>query len=139
MLWLKAFHVVAVISWMAGLLYLPRLFVYHASASPGSELAKTLETMEARLMRVIMLPAMLAVWVSGPLLAYLEGVVLEPWLIAKVLLVVALTGFHGMAGRWRKDFAAGRNTRPEQFYRAINEVPTLLMIVIVVLVLVKPF
>ncbi len=138
-LWLKAFHIMAVIAWMAGLFYLPRLFVYHAGAAPGSELAATLKVMEERLYRIIMTPAMGAVWITGPLLAWLEGVYLDGWLLAKFALVVALTGFHHALSAWRREFAADRNTRSERFYRMANEVPTLLMAAIVLLVVLKPF
>jgi putative membrane protein len=138
-LWLKAFHIMAVIAWMAGLFYLPRLFVYHAGAAPGSELAATLKVMEERLYRIIMTPAMGAVWITGPLLAWLEGVYLDGWLLAKFALVVALTGFHHALSAWRRAFAADRNLRSERFYRLANEVPTLLMAAIVLLVVLKPF
>jgi putative membrane protein len=139
MLWLKAFHVMAVIAWLAGLFYLPRLFVYHADAKPGSELSETLKIMERRLLRAIMNPAMIAVWITGPWLAWWEGVYRDGWLMAKLALVVLLTGFHHALGAWRKDFAQGRNTRPARFYRIANEVPTLLMVAIVILAVVKPF
>jgi putative membrane protein len=138
-LWLKAFHVIAVISWMAGLLYLPRLFVYHAAAKAGSELSETLKVMELRLLRYIMNPAMIAVWASGLLLAWSQGVVHQRWLAAKLLLVLALTGGHMAMARWRRAFAEDRNTRSPRFYRIANEVPTVLMVGIVVLVVVKPF
>jgi protoporphyrinogen IX oxidase len=139
MLWLKAFHVMAVIAWLAGLFYLPRLFVYHATAAPGSELSDTLKVMERRLLRAIMLPAMIAVWITGPWLAWWEGVTMDGWLIAKVVLVVILSGFQGMLGRWQREFAHDRNMHPQRFYRIANEVPTLLMAAIVILVIVKPF
>jgi putative membrane protein len=139
MLWLKALHVMAVIAWFAGLFYLPRLFVYHAGAKPGSELADTFKTMEQRLLRVIMNPAMIVVWVTGPWLAYVQGVYVDGWLQAKVVLVVLLTWYHHLLGAWRKDFALDRNTRSEKFYRLANEVPTILMAGIVILVIVKPF
>jgi protoporphyrinogen IX oxidase len=139
MLWLKALHIVAVIAWMAGLLYLPRLFVYHADAKPDSELSETFKTMERRLLRAIMGPAMIVVWITGPWLAYWEGVYMDGWLMAKAALVVLLTGFHHALGAWRKAFAADRNTHPARFYRIANEVPTLLMVAIVILVVVKPF
>ena len=138
-LWLKALHVVAVIAWLAGLLYLPRLFVYHCGATPGSALHQTLAVMELRLLRRIMNPAMIAVWVTGPLLAWGLGVYRDGWLMAKVLLVVLLTGYHHALGQWRGDFAAQRNARSARFYRVVNEVPTLLLIGIVILVVVKPF
>ena len=139
MLWLEALHIIAVISWMAGLLYLPRLFVYHADAKPGSELSETLKTMERRLLRLIMNPAMVVVWITGPWLAWWQGVYLEGWFLAKVALVLVLTGYHHSLGAWRKAFAADRNERPARFYRIANEVPTLLMVGIVILVVVKPF
>jgi putative membrane protein len=139
MLWLKALHVIAVISWMAGLLYLPRLYVYHAAATPGSGLSETLKVMENRLLRYIMNPAMIVVWITGPLLAWWTGVYLEPWMLAKFALVVLLSGYHHALAAWRKDFAADRNIKPERFYRIANEVPTVLMIGIVILVIVKPF
>jgi putative membrane protein len=139
LMWLKALHILAVIAWLAGLLYLPRLFVYHCAAAPGSDLARTFEVMELRLLRRIMNPAMIAVWVTGPLLAWGLGVYRDGWLMAKFLLVVLLTGYHHALGRWRKDFAAARNAHAERFYRLANEVPTLLLIGIVWLVVLKPF
>ncbi len=139
MLWLKAVHIMAVIAWFAGLFYLPRLFVYHADAKPGSELSETFKTMERRLLRAIMNPAMIAVWITGPWLAWWQGVYLDGWLVAKFALVMLLTGFHHALGVWRKDFAADRNTRPARFYRIANEVPTLLLVGIVIFVVVKPF
>jgi len=139
MLWLKAFHVIAVIAWMAGLLYLPRLFVYHADTKPGSEMSVTFKTMEYRLLRYIMNPAMIAVWITGPWLAWVLGVYMDAWFLAKFALVAVLTWYHHLLGRWRKDFAQDRNQHPAKFYRIANEVPTLLMIGIVILAIVKPF
>lgn len=139
MLWLKALHVMAVIAWFAGLFYLPRLFVYHAGAAPGSELSETLKVMERRLLRIIMNPAMIVVWVTGPWLAWLQGVYADGWLVAKAVLVVLLTVYHHLLGLWRKDFLADRNERPARFYRLANEAPTVLLIAIVILVVVKPF
>lgn len=139
MLWLKAVHIMAVISWMAGLFYLPRLYVYHAGAPVGSELSSTLKIMEERLLKVIMNPAMIVVWITGVWLATWQGVYMDGWLIAKFLLVLAMSAFHGNLGKWRKEFAADANTRPHKFYRIANEVPTVLMIVIVLLVILKPF
>jgi len=139
LLWLKALHIIAVISWMAGLLYLPRLFVYHCEAEPGSKQAETFKVMEHRLLRYIMNPAMIVVWVTGPWLAWAQGMLWDPWLWAKFTLVLLLTAYHHALGYWRKDFAAGRNVRPARFYRMANEVPTVLMIGIVILVVVKPF
>jgi protoporphyrinogen IX oxidase len=139
MLWLKSLHVIAVIAWFAGLFYLPRLFVYHAGAAPGSELSETLKVMERRLLRLIMNPAMIVVWVTGPWLAWWQGVYTDGWFVAKFTLVVLLTGFHHALALWRKAFAGDRNTRSERFYRIANEVPTVLLIGIVILVIVKPF
>ncbi len=138
-LWLKALHVIAVIAWMAGLLYLPRLFVYHADAQPGSELSETFKVMERRLLRVIMNPAMGLVWITGPLLAWRQSMYTDHWLHAKVAVVAGLTAFHHYAARWRKDFAEDRNRRSASFYRAWNEIPALMMVAIVILVIVKPF
>jgi len=138
-LWIKALHVVAIIAWMAGMLYLPRLFVYHAEAPKGSEQARTFAIMERRLMRIIMAPAMLVAWISGLILAYEAGFFHAGWLHGKLLLVLVLTGLHGYFSRVRKDFAAETNRRDSRFYRVINEVPTILMIGIVILVVIKPF
>jgi putative membrane protein len=139
LLWIKAFHVVAVIAWMAGLLYLPRLYVYHCTAEKGSKQSEIFKVMEQRLLHFIMNPAMIAVWASGAWLAWAQGIANERWLWAKFALVVLLTGFHHALGVWRLDFAADWNTRSARFYRIMNEVPTLLVIGIVVLAIVKPF
>lgn len=137
--WLKAFHVVAVISWMAGMLYLPRLFVYHAGVATGSPEAKLFEIMEFRLLRYIMSPALVTVWLSGLGLALWADFFTAPWLHIKLLLVLIMSGAHGAFGRYRREFAAGQNRHPAKFYRILNEVPTVLMIFVVVLVIVKPF
>jgi putative membrane protein len=137
--WIKALHVVAIISWMAGLLYLPRLFVYHVAAAPGSERSETFKVMERRLYRAIMTPAMIVSWVAGLYLIWAGGWILSGWMHGKLALVLALTATHGLMGRWRRDFAGDRNTHPSKFFRIWNEVPTLLMVVIVILVVVKPF
>ena len=139
LLWLKAVHVVAVISWMAGLLYLPRLFVYHCDADRGSKQAETFKLMERRLLRGIMNPAMVVVWITGAWLAWQASMYRDGWLLAKFALVVVLTGYHHALGAWRKAFAEDRNRRDARFYRLMNEVPTLIMVAIVVLVVVKPF
>ncbi len=138
-LWVKALHIVAVMSWMAGLLYLPRLYVYHCTAEKGSQLSETFKVMERRLLYFIMAPAAIVVWASGGWLAWAQGVVNDQWLWAKFGLVLLLTGYHHALGVWRQDFAEDWNTRNPRFYRIMNEVPTLLMIGIVVLVIVKPF
>ena len=136
---LKALHIVAVIAWMAGLLYLPRLFVYHSETEPGSKQNETFKIMEQRLLRLIMNPAMIIVWITGPLLAWQMGVHHDRWLAVKFALVCLLTVFHHALGRWRKAFAEDRNQHPARYFRIANEVPTLLMVAIVVLVVVKPF
>jgi len=138
-LWIKAAHIIAVIAWMAGMLYLPRLFVYHAGSQPGSTQSETFKVMERRLIAVIVNPAMIAAWVLGLWLAWDNGFFASGWFHAKLALVVALSGLHGLFARWVREFAEDRNTRSERFYRMINEVPTLLMIAIVILVVVKPF
>ncbi len=138
-LWVKALHVVAVISWMAGLLYLPRLYVYHCDVEIGGRQSETFKIMESRLLRVIMGPAMLVAWGSGLSLAFLQSQLADHWFWAKLVLVAAMTVFHMRLAAWRRDFAADVNMRSPKFYRLANELPTLLMIAIVVLVIVKPF
>ena len=138
-LWLKALHMIAVISWMAGLLYLPRLLVYHCAAEKGSVQSETFKIMERRLLRFIALPAMIVAWLAGLWLFYEAGLWRAGWMHGKLALVLAMTAMHGMLSKWVKDFAADRNTRSEKFYRIANEVPTLLMILIVILAVVKPF
>jgi protoporphyrinogen IX oxidase len=137
--WLKAFHVIAVIAWMAGMLYLPRLFVYHCEAAPGSAQSETFKVMERRLLRTIINPAMIATWLLGLWLAWDGGWYRSGWLQTKVVLVLALSGVHGMLARYTRDFAADRNRHSQRFFRIINEVPTVLMIAIVILAIVKPF
>jgi len=140
--WIKAFHIIAVITWMAGLFYLPRLFVYHAErAAPGSELDKTFSVMEQKLLRVIMNPAMIVTWVLGLVLVYTLGssVLSEGWLHMKLAAVIGLTVLHHWLALRRKDFASGTNTRSGRTYRIINEVPTVLLLIIVIMVVVKPF
>ena len=137
--WIKALHVIAVIAWMAGMLYLPRLFVYHCDAETGSTQSETFKIMERRLLSAIMTPAMVVTWLAGFYIAYAGNWFAAPWLHGKLLLVLAMSGVHGFLSRCVKDFAADRNTRSTKFFRIINEVPTLLMIGIVILVVVKPF
>ena len=137
----KAFHVIATIAWMAGLLYLPRLFVYHATSRRGSEQSETFKVMERRLLRYITTPAMLASWVLGLILAF-SGAIdwsRDGWFHAKLILVIALSAYSGLLAMWTKDFTLDRNTRSARFYRIANEIPTLLMIGIVILVVVRPF
>jgi putative membrane protein len=138
-LWLKALHVIAVIAWMAGMLYLPRLFVYHCDAEIGSRQSETFKVMERRLLRAIINPAMVATWVLGLWLAYESGFFKAGWLHAKLALVIAMSAIHGFNVRWVRAFAEDRNVHSQKFYRAMNEIPTLLMIAIVILVIVKPF
>jgi protoporphyrinogen IX oxidase len=137
--WVKAFHVIAIVAWMAGMLYLPRLFVYHCEAAPGSRQSDTFKTMERRLLTAIMTPAMVASWALGLWLVWWGGWYAAGWLHAKVLLVLLLSGAHGFLARCVREFAADRNRRSQKFYRIINEVPTILMIGIVILAVVKPF
>jgi putative membrane protein len=137
--WLKAVHVIAIIAWMAGMLYLPRLFVYHCEAPPGSRQSETFKVMERRLLTVIINPAMVASWALGLWLAWASGAYTAGWLQAKVALVLLLSALHGLFARWVRAFAADRNPHSQKFYRIINEVPTLLMIGIVLLAVVKPF
>lgn len=139
--WIKALHIISIIAWMAGLLYLPRLYVYHCDAPAGSPQSETFKIMERRLLRGIMNPAMAAAFVFGILLLLTPGVVDwgAAWIYLKLLLVAALSHFHHLLARWRKDFAADRNSRPARFYRFANEVPTALMILIVILIVVRPF
>jgi len=138
-LWLKAFHVIAVIAWMAGMLYLPRLFVYHCEAEPGSQQSETFKVMERRLLKAISNPAMIVTWLLGLWLAWSGSWYASTWLQAKVVLVLGLSAVHGFFVRWVRDFAADRNQHSQKFYRIINEVPTILMIGAVILVVVKPF
>lgn len=140
--WSKALHIAAVISWMAGLFYLPRLYVYHAEkANQAGELRDTLKIMEMKLLRVIMNPAMIVTWIAGLALVFTPGIVdwSEGWPWIKAFLVLAMTWFHHSLARWRKVFLADENEKPGGYYRAMNEVPTILMLGIVVLVVVRPF
>ena len=141
-LYVKAFHVIAIIAWMAGLLYLPRLYVYHVDAEPGGVQSETFKVMERRLLKAITTPAMIVAWALGLWLAMGFGVIdmsTDIWFHIKLTLVIVMSAFHGMLAKWRKDFEADRNVRSARFYRIMNEVPTVLMIAIVVLVIVKPF
>ena len=138
-LWLKAIHIFAVIAWMAGMLYLPRLYVYHADAPVGSRESETFKVMERRLLRGIMNPSMIVVWIMGLWMAVSGGWMMAGWLHAKQALVLVMSAVHGVYSKWRKDFEADRNTRPARFYRMWNEVPAVILIAIVVLVVIKPF
>jgi putative membrane protein len=138
-LWLKALHVIAVIAWMAGMLYLPRLFVYHCEVTAGSAESERFKLMERRLMRMIINPSMIAVWVLGLTLAIVTHAYTQSWLQLKFVLVLALSGIHGLLAGYLKAFARDENRRTQRFYRIINEVPAALMVVIVILAVVKPF
>ena len=137
--WIKALHVIAMISWMAGMLYLPRLFVYHADAEPGSQKSETFKVMERRLLRAIINPAMIVTWAAGLWLGWHGFAFQGGWLHAKLVLVLILSGVHGYFSATVRRFAEDRNEKPARHWRIVNEVPTLLMIAIVILVIVKPF
>jgi putative membrane protein len=139
-LWLKALHVIAMVSWMAGMLYLPRLYVYHADADKGSELSETLKIMERRLLRFIINPAMILTWVFGLwMLSKNPAILSQGWLHVKLTAVILLQIFHAFLARWRKAFLKDVNAYPASFFRRVNEIPTALMIVIIIMVIVKPF
>jgi putative membrane protein len=137
--WLLAFHIIAIIAWMAGMLYLPRLFVYHCEAEPGSRQSETFKLMERRLLKAIINPAMVASWALGLWLAWIGGWYTSGWLQAKVVLVLLMSGLHGFLARCVREFAVDQNRHSARFYRIINEVPTVLLIGIVILAVVKPF
>lgn len=141
-LWIKAFHVSAIIAWMAGMLYLPRLYVYHCDVQPGSAESERFKVMERRLLKQIINPAMIAAWTFGVLLVLTPGVIdwkHSHWWHVKLTCVLLLSAFHGQLVRWRRDFLEDRNTRATRFYRIANEVPTVLLLIIVFMVIVKPF
>lgn len=139
--WIRALHIIVAIAWMAGLFYLPRLFIYHTAAAPGSEMSETFKVMERRLLRAIMNPAMIAVFLTGGLILMAAG---GPewdsgWLLVKLACAVGLLALHIMMAHWRRQFADDANTRSGKFYRVVNEAPTVLMIAIVIMAVVKPF
>lgn len=140
LLWIKAFHIISVIAWMAGMFYLPRLYVYHCETIPGSEASERFKVMEKKLNNIIILPAMAASFLFGGILSAIPGVIdwHAPWWHVKLLCVVLMGGFHGALSRWRKDFLNDRNRRSAKFYRLMNEVPTVLMMIIVIMVVVQP-
>ncbi|MEQ8325964.1 protoporphyrinogen oxidase HemJ [Parvibaculum sp.] len=139
-LWIKALHIISVIFWMAGMAYLPRLFVYHADAAPGSDKSETFKVMERRLLRGIVNPAMIATFFFGLLMLVLNPALLsDHWMQAKLVLIVVMAGLHGMFSRWRKDFERDENTKDARFYRIVNEAPPVLVIFIVLLAVAKPF
>lgn len=135
----KSLHVISIIAWMAGLLYLPRLFVYHCEVAPGSEASEKFKIMERRLLRAIMNPAMIAAWIFGGYLIHASGAMTEGWFHVKLLCVVIMTGIHMILARCRRQFEADNNTKPQKFYRIINEVPAVLMVIIVFMVIARPF
>jgi protoporphyrinogen IX oxidase len=139
--WTKALHIMSLIAWMAGMFYLPRLYVYHCETRPGSEASERFKVMERRLFKQIINPAMIATFLFGIMLALTPGLVdwSAGWWHVKLTCVILLSAFHGFLSRWRRDFLEDRNTRPQRFYRIANEVPTLLMVVIVIMVVVRPF
>ncbi|ADZ68512.1 protoporphyrinogen oxidase HemJ [Polymorphum gilvum] len=137
--WIKSIHVISIIAWMAGMLYLPRLFVYHVDAEPGSKQSETFKVMERRLLKAIINPSMIAAWIFGLWAAYEIGAFSHGWFHAKLTLALLLSAAHGYLARCVKTFARDANTRPARFYRMLNEVPTVLMIGIVILVIGKPF
>lgn len=140
LLWIKAFHVISVIAWMSGMFYLPRLYVYHCEVRPGSAESERFKVMERRLLRAIVNPAMIATWTFGILLVLTPGVIdwSAGWWHVKLTAVILMSGLHGAFSSWRRDFLHDRNRRSARFYRIANEVPTLLMIVIVIMVIVRP-
>lgn len=139
--WVKAFHVIAMVAWMAGMFYLPRLFVYHCDMLPGSAESERFKVMEYRLLKQIINPAMIATWVFGGLLVLTPGVVdwSSGWWWIKFAAVLLMSGFHGAMSKWRRMFMEDRNTKTHKFYRIANEVPTLLLMIIVIMVIVRPF
>jgi putative membrane protein len=138
-LWLKAFHIISVIAWMAGMLYLPRLFVYHAMEKPRSMQSKTFKVMERRLMNFIMTPAMIASWAFGIALVVQGGWFADGWFHTKLALVLVMSGLHGFLSSCVRRFDSDANTRSQKFYRIVNEIPIVLLIFIVILAVVKPF
>jgi putative membrane protein len=136
--WVKALHIVAVIAWMAGMLYLPRVYVYHAEAEPGSKQSETFKVMERRLLRAILNPAMIVAWGLGLWLAFMTDAWNQPWFHAKLALLVAMQLVHAAFARWRRHFANDANRHSARFYRWMNELPTVLLIAIVILAVVKP-
>jgi len=137
--WIKAIHIIAVIAWMAGMLYLPRLFVYHADAPPGSAMSETFKVMERRLLKAIINPSMVVVFLTGLILAYATGYWQSSWLHAKFILALGLAALHGYFARSVHVFAADSNRHSARYFRVLNEIPTVLMILIVLLVVLKPF
>lgn len=137
--WVLVLHIISVIAWMAGIFYLPRLFVYHADTKKASAQSETFKAMERRLMKAIMTPSMLATWGFGLWLMILGSHYITGWFHAKMVLVILMTAFHFFCAKWMKDFASDKNKREAKFFRIVNEMPTVLMVLIVILVVIKPF
>jgi putative membrane protein len=139
--WILSGHIISIIAWMAGMFYMPRLFAYHAEAEVGSDKSETFKIMERRLLWAIINPAMIAAWICGILLVLTPGIVdwAMGWPWVKATIVLAMSGLHGLLSRWRRQFASDRNIHTTRFYKLINEVPTVMMIVIVIMVVAKPF
>lgn len=139
--WTKAFHVISMIAWMAATFYLPRLFIYHCDVAPGTESSERFKVMEYRLTKAIMNPAMIATWLFGIMLILTPGIIdwSDHWWQVKFTCVLLMAGYHGMLSRWRRQFMADANRHSQKFYRVMNEVPTVLMIIIVIMVIVRPF
>ena len=139
--WTKALHIISMVAWMAGMFYLPRLYVYHCDMQPGSRESERFKVMEYRLLKQIINPAMIATWVFGILLVLTPGVIdwTSGWWHVKLTAVLLMSGFHGAMSKWRREFMEDRNRRSHRYYRFANEVPTLLLMVIVVMVIVRPF
>ena len=138
-LWIKAFHIIAVIAWMAGMLYLPRLFVYHAGAQAGSQQAATFKVMEQRLLKFIMTPAMIVTWLLGIVLVFQGQFLGATWFHLKIVLVLVMTVLHGLFSHWVNEFGLDRQPHSARFFRIANEIPTIMLILIVILATVKPF
>jgi protoporphyrinogen IX oxidase len=140
-LWIKALHLIAMVAWMAGMLYLPRLYVYHADAEPGSPQSETFKVMERRLLRAIVNPAMIATWVFGGLMLWnlSPGIWSQGWIWVKLAMLLGLGAMHGLFSRWRREFEQDKRLRPAKVYRIANEVPTVMLIVIVIMAVVRPF
>ena len=139
-LWYKTIHVISVISWMSAIFYMPRLFAYHTRAEIGSEMDKTFQTMESRLLRIIMRPAMISTYIFGTLTAYVYGLAaLGVWFHIKIFAVICITILHGLFAKWVTIFREGKNNKSERFYKSINEIPVILMIISVIMVIIKPF
>jgi protoporphyrinogen IX oxidase len=139
--WIKSFHIIAMVAWMSGMLYLPRLYVYHCETTPGSTDSERFKVMEYRLLKQIINPAMIATFTFGVLLMLTPGIIdwSAGWWHVKLACVLLMTGFHGALSRWRRDFMEDRNTKSRRFYRIANEIPTVLLIIIVIMVVARPF